>query len=229
MGAAQHIPQLVGKNAAVPQRSAGNILGGCLCVRLFLEGLDRTDRTGAFRDDIPILLAGVGGFDTHQRQAGVSFRSQTGEFFQRLKIVVVHIGVHRADDGGLLRRDPLHVAQIGAGQGDGGEGIPAAGLHADAHRVAQLVVDGADLGLAGGNGHVGAAVDLGDLAVDTLDHRLVAVAGLENFDELFGADVVGQRPQAFAGTAGEQDDIHSAFPFRGAQRSARMGLCRKSS
>ena len=48
---------------------------------------------------------------------------------------------------------------------------------------------------------------------------------IEDFDELLGTNVVRQRPQALAGAAGQQDDIHSVS----FQRSARIGLFRKSS
>ena len=74
-------------------------------------------------------------------------------------------------------------------------------------------------------GHAGVGVNLLDLAVDALDHRLVPVGGLEDFDELLGTNVVRQRPQALAGAAGQQDNIHSVS----FQRSARIGLFRKSS
>ena len=41
----------------------------------------------------------------------------------------------------------------------------------------------------------------------------------ENFDKLLGADIVGQRPQAFAGAAGKQDNIHAiSFSTLGAHR-----------
>ena len=115
--------------------------------------------------------------------------------------------------------------QIGRGQCNSRKGIAAAGLNADADRIAKLVVDGRHLRLAGGNRHAGISIHLFDLAVDALDHRLVAVIGLEDLDELLGTDIVRQRPQALAGAAGQQNDIHS-ISF---QRSARIGLCKKSS
>ena len=102
-----------------------------------------------------------------------------------------------------------HIYQIGRCQRNCREGIPTARLHTDAHILAQLVVNGRNLRFAGSNRHSCIRVYLLDLAIDTLHHRLIGVIILlEDFDELLGTDVIGQRPQTLAGTAGQQDDIH---------------------
>ena len=64
-------------------------------------------------------------------------------------------------------------------------------------------MNGRNLRFAGSNRHSCIRVYLLDLAIDALHHRLVgAILFLEDFDKLLGSDVIGQRPQALAGTAG---------------------------
>ena len=225
VGLVQHVAQFVGKHTAVPERTLGNVLFGGGGVGLLFKRFDRADGVGTLRDNVAVLFARVGRFNAHQGEVRVPLPGQLGQGFQRGEIVIVDIGVYRADDDSLIKADALDVVQVGCRQCDGWEGITAARLDADAHRIVQLVVNGRYLRLAGGNRHAGVGVDLLDLAVDALDHRLVPVGGLEDFDELLGTNVVRQRPQALAGAAGQQDDIHSVS----FQRSARIGLFRKSS
>jgi len=59
-----------------------------------------------------------------------------------LEIIVIDIRIHRADDNGLVHADALYIVQVGRSQGNGREGIAAAGLDADADRIPQLVMDG---------------------------------------------------------------------------------------
>ena len=225
VGLVQHVAQFIGKHTAVPERTLGNVLFGGGGVGLLFKRFDRADGVGTLRDNVAVLFARVGRLNAHQGEVRVPLPGQLGQGSQRGEIVIVDIGVYRADDDSLIKVDALDVVQVGCRQCDGREGITAARLDADAHRIVQLVVNGRYLRLAGGNRHAGVGVDLLDLAVDALDHRLVPVGGLEDFDELLGTNVVRQRPQALARAAGQQDNIHSVS----FQRSARIGLFRKSS
>ena len=103
--------------------------------------------------------------------------------------------------------------QVRRCQDNGGKGIPAAGLHADTHVLAQLVMDGGNLGFGGRDGHGGLRVRLSDLAVHPLDHGLIVpLRGLEDFNELLGADVIGKGPQPLSRSAGQEDDVHNRVP-----------------
>ena len=86
--------------------------------------------------------------------------STVAQRFQCLKVIILHIGVYRADDHGFFLADALHVLQVSRCQCDGREGIPAARFHADAHFLAQLIVDGRNLRLGGGNGDRCIRIDL---------------------------------------------------------------------
>ena len=147
MGLVQHIAQLVGEDAAVPQGSLPEI-GLCrLKVRLFLKGRDRAHQALILRDDVAIFFAGIGGLDPHQHQVGLAFFGQLPQLFDGLKIAVLHIGVHRTDHHRLIGGDVPDVVEVSGGQGDGRKGVPAAGLHGDPYLFAQLVMDGRDLSL----------------------------------------------------------------------------------
>ena len=92
--------------------------------------------------------------------------------------------------------------EIGGGQGDSGKGVLAAGLYGNAHLIPKLVVDGGDLGSGGRDGHGCLRVSVQDLAVYPLDHGFILpVFCLKDLDKLFGADVVGERPQPLSRTA----------------------------
>ena len=209
VGLVHHIAQLIGKHTTVPQGPLGNVACSHVCRGLFFEGLDTGHMVPAFRDDIAVLLAGIGGLNAHKHQIGLSPICLGGQLLQSLKIAVLHVRVYRANHHRLLWRNVQHIHQIGRGQCNGREGVPAAGLHADAHILPQLIVDGGDLGLAGSNGHRGIRIHLFDLPVDPLDHGLIAaVLFFEELNKLFGTDVVGQGPKTFSGSAGEQNNIH---------------------
>ena len=198
-----HILQLIGEHTAVPQRALGNILFCYISCRLLLEGLDRRRMFGAFRDDVAVFFAGIGRLNAHENKVGLALFRLLGKTLQGLKVVILHIGVYRADHHGLFRVDVQHIHQICCRQRDGREGVPAAGLDRDAHFVSQLVVNRRNLSLACSNGHGSIRIHLLDLAIDALHHRLIgAVLFLENLNELLGTDIIGQRPKALAGTAG---------------------------
>ena len=198
-----HILQLVGEHTTVPQRALGNILLCYISRRFLLEGLDSSRKIGAFRDDIAIFFTGIGRLDAHENKIGLSLFCLLGKTLQGFKVVILHIGVYRADHHRLFRVDVQYIHQICRSQRDGREGVPAAGLDRDAHFVSQLVVNRRNLSLACSNGHGSIRIHLLDLAIDALHHRLIgAVLFLENLNELLGTDIIGQRPKALAGTAG---------------------------
>ena len=213
MGPVQHIPELIGKHAAIPQSALGDVALGNRRGGLFLEGADPGNRPFPLREDVAVLFAGIGGLNAHQHQVGLSLIRLPGKVLQRLKIVVIHIGIHRADHHGFVRGNAHHVHKIAGCQGNGRKGIPAEGLHGYAHFPAQLIVDQGNLGFGGGNGHLGLGIHTLDLAENPLHHGFVAAFPiLKNLDKLFGANVITQRPQPLAGAAGQQYQIHT-FSF----------------
>ena len=203
MGTVQHIAQPEGKHAAVPQCPLGNIGPGHLLGGLFLKHGNLADGFLPLGDDIAVLFAGIGGLNAHEHQVGIADRRPVVQGLQGLKIVVVHIGVHGADHHrGILGNSP-DIPEIGGRQGNGRKGIPAAGLHADAHVLPQLIVNGGDLGFGGGDGHGGLRVYLPNLPVDPLDHGFqFSIGPVENLDKLLGTDIIGKGPQPLAGAAG---------------------------
>ena len=71
--------------------------------------------------------------------AGVAFR-QIGELPKCLKIILVYIGVYRADHHRLVLRHLLHIVQVRRRQCDRREGIPSARLQRYADSVSQLIL-----------------------------------------------------------------------------------------
>ena len=210
MGPVQHIAELIGKNAAVPQSAPGDILSRHCRRRLFLKGVHLGDGLGGFRDDVAVFFAGIGRLDAHEHQIGLPLVCLGAKALQRLKVVVIHIGVHRAHHHGFILGHTHHVHQVGSGQGNGREGVPPAGLYGDAHILPQLVVDQRHLGLGGGNGHPRLGIRLFDLAENPLDHGLIGSLFVpEYFDKLLGPNVVAQGPQPLTGAAGQQYQIHT--------------------
>lgn len=95
-----------------------------------------------------------------------------------------------------------------ASEHDGRRRIAALGLEDQRVVALNLAADGLLLARAGGDGYVDVCVDGSDLAEDALDHGdVVAVRVAQDLEELLGAGAVGERPQACAGTAGEQDEV----------------------
>ena len=204
MRAVQHIAQFEGEHAAVPERALCNVVLGHFLRGLFLEHGHLADPLLADGDDVAVFLAGVGRLNAHQDQICTADGGTVAQCFQGLKVVVLHIGVHRAADNGFFLTDALHDLQIGSSQRNSREGIPAARLHTDAHFLAQLIADGRDLRLGGRNGDRCIGIDRLDLTIYALDHRFqLTVFPVEDLDELFGANIVGKRPQTLTGTTGQ--------------------------
>ena len=74
-----------------------------------LTGLTASAR---LRDNVAVLFAGVGRLNAHQGEVCVPLPGQLGQRFQRGKIVIVDIGVYRADDDSLIKADTLDVVQV---------------------------------------------------------------------------------------------------------------------
>ena len=204
MGTVQHIAQFEGEHAAVPERSLCNVVLCHFLRRLFLEHGHLPDLLFADGDDVAVFLAGVGRLNAHQDQICAADGSTVAQCFQCLKVVVLHIGVYRADHHGFFLANALHVLQVSRCQSDGRESIPAARLHADAHFLAQLIVDSRNLRFGGSNGDRCFGIDRLDLTVDALHHGFqFAVFPMEDLDELLGTDIVRKRPQTLAGTTGQ--------------------------
>ena len=204
MGTVQHIAQLEGEHAAVPERTLCNVVLCHFLRRLFLEHGHLADLLFADGDDVAVFLAGVGRLNAHQNQICAADSGTVAQRFQCLKVVVFHIGVYRADHHGFFLADALHVLQVSCGQSNSRKSIPAARLHADAHFLAQLIVDGRNLRFGGSNGDGCIRIDRLDLTVDTLHHGFqFAVFPMEDLDELLGTNIIGKRPQTLAGTAGQ--------------------------
>ena len=202
MGAVQHIAQLERKHAAVPESTLCNVVLCHFLRRLFLEHGHLADLLFADRDDVAVFLAGVSRLNAHQDQICAADGGTVAQCFQRLKVVVLHIGVYRANHHGFFLADALHVLQVGRCQSDSRKSIPAARLHADAHFLAQLIVDSRDLRFGGSNGDGCIRIDRLDLTVDALHHGFqFTVFPMEDLDELLGTDIIGKRPQTLAGTA----------------------------
>ena len=72
MSLVHHIAQLISKHTTVPKCALRNVLL-CHIGRLFFEGLDCSHMIRTFRDDIPVLFAGIGRFDAHQHKIGFAF------------------------------------------------------------------------------------------------------------------------------------------------------------
>ena len=204
MGAVQHIAQLEREHATVPKRTLCNVVLCHFLRGLFLEHGHLADLLFADGNNITVFLAGVGRLNAHQDQICTADSGTVSQCFQCLKVVVLHIGVYRADDNGFFLTDALHVLQVGRCQSNSRKSIPAARLHADAHFLAQLIVDGRDLRFGSSNGDGCIGIDRLDLTIYALDHRFqLTVFPVEDLDELFGANIVGKRPQTLAGAAGQ--------------------------
>lgn len=114
---------LEGKHAAVPESTLCNVVLCHFLRGLFLEHGHLADLFLADGDDIAVFLAGVGRLNAHQDQICTADSGTVSQCFQCLKVVILHIGVHRADDNGFFLADALHVLQIGGSQRNSRGGI----------------------------------------------------------------------------------------------------------
>ena len=75
---------------------------------LLFKRFDRADGVGTLRDNVAVLFARVGRLNAHQGEVRVPLPGQLGQRFQRGEIVIVDIGVYRADDDLPERKVRLH-------------------------------------------------------------------------------------------------------------------------
>ena len=202
-GTVQHVAELIGEDAAVPEGTLLQVLAGGRLIRLLLEGADGRHRGLRLRDDVAVLLGWIGRLDAHQDEIRLALIRLLRECLQRMEIVIVYIRVHRADHDRLVLRDVTLFVQVGTREGDRREGVSSRRFDGDVHVGAEQVQDGGYLGAGGRDGDTGLRVHGADLAVDALDHRFIAsVRAFEELDKLLGADIVGKWPQALAGATG---------------------------
>ena len=200
MSLVQQIAKFECKDACIPQCTLCQILLGSFHIRLFLELLDLADVFAAFRDNVTILFAGISRFNAHQGQICSTLLCQFLQVFDGFVISVIHIGVNRADNNSFIFCHTQFVVQIGSSQCDGREGITAAGLYTNRCFFTQLILDSTCLRFAGCNSNLCISIYRGDLAVDTLHHRLILVIILKQLDKLLAAHIVGKRPEPLART-----------------------------
>ena len=199
----QNVTDLVSKNTCIPQRACFDVLLRRLHIRLFLKGFHRAHVVLADRDDVAVLLRGIGRLNAHHGQvAGIAF-CQIGKLPECFKIVLIHVRIHGADHHRLVLRHLLHIVQIGRRQCNRREGIPSARLQRNTDSVPQLILQLGNLRAARRNGHGCVRIHLADLTVHPLRHRLIfPVFRRENLYKLLGTDVIGKGPEALSRSAG---------------------------
>lgn len=166
--------------------------------------------------DVSVLAAGVGGLHAHEDQLGEIRLDGLVEPHDAVVVRLVRVAVDGHDDDGVALAGALLEREIRTGEHDGRGGVSALGLEDQSIVALHLAADGLLLARAGGDGDVDVGVDGADLAEYALDHGdVVAVRIAQDLEELLGAGAVGERPQARARAAGEQDEVdHYRVPPR---------------
>ncbi len=166
--------------------------------------------------DVAVLAAGVGGLHAHEDQLCEIRLDGLVEPHDAVVVGLVRVAIDGHDDDGVALAGALLEREVRAGEHDGGGGVAALGLEHQRVGALHLSADGLLLAGAGGDGNVDISVDGADLSEDALDHRdVVAVGVAQDLEELLGAGAVGERPQARARAAGEQDEVdHYRVPPR---------------
>lgn len=166
--------------------------------------------------DVAVLAAGVGGLHAHEDQLGEIRLNGLVEPHDAVVVRLVRVAVDGHDDDGVALAGALLEREVRAREHDGGGRVAALGLEDQRIVALNLAADGLLLAGTSGDGDVDVGVDGTDLAEDALDHGdMVAVRIAQDLEELLGAGAVGERPQARARAAGEQDEVdHYRFPSR---------------
>lgn len=208
-GEAGEPAELEREHAAVPEGPLGDELPCSRLVGLLREALDAPRVAfGAGRHDVTVLLARVSGLHTHEHELGEIRLDRLVEPDDAVVVGLVGIAVDGHDDDGVALAGALLEREVHAGEHDGGGGVAALGLEHQRVGALHLSADGLLLAGAGGDGNVDIRVDGADLSEDALDHRdVVTVRVAQDLEELLGAGAVGERPQARARAAGEQDEV----------------------
>lgn len=205
------------ENAAVPEGPLGDEFPSGPLVGLLGEALDAAGPALPRRGhDVAVLAAGVGGLHAHEDQLGEIRLNGLVEPHDAVVVRLVRVAVDGHDDDGVALAGALLEREVRAREHDGRGGVAALGLEDQRVVPLHLAADGLLLARAGGDGDVDVGVDGTDLAEDALDHGdMVAVRVAQDLEELLGAGAVGERPQARARAAGEQDEVdHYRFPSR---------------
>lgn len=205
------------EHAAVPEGPLGDELPRSPLVGLLGEALDPAGPALTRRGhDVAVLAAGVGGLHAHEDQLGEVRLDGLVEPHDAVVVRLVGVAVDGHDDNGVALARALPEREMRAREHDGRGGVAALRLEHKSVVALHLAADGLLLARAGGDGYVDVGVDGADLAEDALDHGdVVAVRIAQDLEELLGAGAVGERPQARARAAGEQDEVdHYRVPPR---------------
>lgn len=197
------------EHAAVPEGPLGDEFPRGPLVGLLGEALDASGPALPRRGhDVSVLAAGVGGLHAHEDQFGEIRLDGLVEPHDTVVVRLVRVAVDGHDDDGVALAGALLEREIRAREHDGRGGVAAFRLEHKSVVALHLAADGLLLARAGGDGYVDVGVDGADLAEDALDHGdVVAVRIAQDLEELLGAGAVGERPQARARAAGEQDEV----------------------
>lgn len=197
------------EHAAVPEGPLGDELPCSPLVGLLGEALDPAGPALTRRGhDVAVLAAGVGGLHAHEDQLGEIRLDGLVEPHDAVVVRLVRVAVDGHDDDRVALAGALLEREMRAREHDGRGGVAALGLEDERILALHLPADGLLLARAGRDGYVDVGVDGADLAEDALDHGdVVAVRVAQDLEELLGARAVGERPQARARAAGEQDEV----------------------
>ena len=178
-------------------------------VRLLGEALDPAGPALTRRGhDVAVLAAGVGGLHAHEDQLGEIRLDGLVEPHDAVVVRLVRVAVDGHDDDRVALAGALLEREMRAREHDGRGGVAALGLEDERILALHLPADGLLLARAGRDGYIDVGVDCADLAEDALDHGdVIAVRVAQDLEELLGAGAVGERPQARARAAGEQDEV----------------------
>ena len=197
--------QFEGKDAPIPKSPFAYQLLGILNLGLF----DETD----YRINVGIGMCHVGNditecrrrslrADSHQHHIGDTPFGGRGHLRDDGKITFIGIGVDGHHHDNLVATALLVFEQMGRRQSYRGEGVATFGLGNHVDSITELGSYGIFLRHAGSDRDGGVEPRLLDLPHDALQHRLPRTVGsFEQFEELFGAGVVRQRPKAFSRAA----------------------------
>lgn len=197
------------EHAAVPEGPLGDELPRGPLVGLLGEALDSAGPALPRRGhDVAVLAAGVGGLHAHEDELGEIRLDGVVELHDAVVVGLVGIAVDGHDDDGVPLVGALLEREVGAREHNGRGGVAALGLEHQRVAALNLPADGLLLAGAGGDGDIDIRVDGTYLSEDALDHGdVVAVRIAQDLEELLGAGAVGERPQARARAAGEQDEV----------------------
>ena len=200
------------EHASVPHRAHLQELGCPGGIRLLGESLHLAPEAVlavAGRDYIAELLAWAARLNAHQDYVGRALFHRLRHPGYGVEVAALGIDVARHHHHHLVVSALLLLGEVGAGQGDSREGVPALGLGDYAYVVAYLVDYAFPLGCAGGEGEGVCYAGLPNLAGDTLYHGFTAaVWSLKYAEELLASRVVAERPEPLSGTTGEKNELH---------------------